>query len=151
LPNIPDDQLVEEVFDGAPPAVQEQILTQLVGQVYDAAPPLLRRSLLEHLMRPLGVLALVAVGSGVFAKIRFRSGWPQLSMRLEDLREVRQDDVVALVSHVQQMGSGAIMGLTQLLANAPPAMTHTGAAALLMALLLKKAQYRRSEDVRPPP
>lgn len=149
LPQIPVDQLVEEVFEGAPPAVQEHMLTQLVGQVYDASPPLLRRSLLEHLMRPLGVLALVAVGSGVFAKIRFRSGWPQMSMRLEDLREVHTTDVLALVNHVQQMGSGALIGLGQLLASAPPAVTHTGAAAVLAALLLKKAQSRRQEDPRP--
>lgn len=150
LPDIPDGQLVEEVFEGAPPAVQEQILSQLVGQVYDAAPPLLRRSLLEQLMRPLGVLSLVAVGSGVFAKIRFRSGWPQMSMRLEDLREVRHDDVLALVTHVQQMGSGALLGLAQLLAHAPPGMAHTGAAAVLAALLFKKAQNRRSDDMLQP-
>lgn len=146
LPDLPVDQLVEEVFEGAPPAVQEQMLSQLVGQVYEAAPPALRRSLLEHLMRPLGVLALVAVGSGVFAKLRFRAGWPQMHIRLEDLADVRRTDVLALVTHVQQMGSGAIVGLTQLLASAPPAVTHTGAAAVLAALLLKKAQQRRSDD-----
>ena len=147
LPDVGDGQLVEEVFEGAPPAVQEQMLTQLVGQVYEAAPPVLRRSLLEHLMRPLGVLSLVAVGSGVFAKLRFRGGWPELSIRPEDLQEVRHGDVLALVNHVQQMGSGFLVGLAQLLANAPPAMAHSGAAAVLVALLLKKAQHRRSDDL----
>jgi hypothetical protein len=147
LPDIGDGQLVEEVFEGAPPAVQEHMLTQLVGRVYEAAPPALRRSLLEHLMRPLGVLSLVAVGGGVFAKLRFRGGWPELSIRMEDLQEVRPGDVLALVNHVQQMGTGFLTGLAQLLAHAPPGMAQSGAAVVLVALLLKKAQHRRSDDL----
>src|SRR5512133_27979 len=80
----------------------ELTVPQLVGQVYEAAPAAYRSRMLEQLLRPLGVLALVAVADGIFAKIRFRGGWPELHVRLEDAQNVRMSDVVTLVDYVQQ-------------------------------------------------
>lgn len=80
-----------------PPACQTSEITigQLVGQVYEAAPPAERGRLLEHLMRPLGVLAMVVIANGIFAKIRFRSGWPEAHVRLEDVNQVQAGDITA--------------------------------------------------------
>jgi hypothetical protein len=78
----------------------EITVAQLVGQVYAAAPAPERGRLLEHLLKPLGVLALVAIADGIFAKIRFRGGWPDLHVRLDDVNRVQPGDVTALVDRV---------------------------------------------------
>ena len=125
--------------------VSELMIARLVGQVYEAAPATERRRLLEHLMRPLGVLSLLAVADGIFAKIRFRSGWPDLHIRLEDAQNVQASDVITLVSYVQQVSVRAVDGLADMLA-ASPVMTGSAAAALLITLLVQRARTRRASD-----
>ncbi len=126
--------------------VSEISIAQLVGQVYEAAPPVERSRLLEYLLRPLGVLALVSVANGIFANIRFRSGWPELHVRTEDVRNVRAGDVIALVNHVQQVSLHAVDGLAGMLA-ASPGMTGSAAAALLITVLMQRARNRRADDL----
>lgn len=126
--------------------MSEISIAQLVGQVYESAPPAERSRLLEHLLRPLGVLSLVAVANGIFAKIRFRSGWPELHVRPEDAQNVQASDVITLVNHVQQVSFQAIDGLANMLA-ASPAMTGSAAAMLLMTVLLQRARTRQAGGV----
>lgn len=123
--------------------VSELAIAQLVGQVYEVAPAAVRTRLLEHLLKPLGVLSLVAVANGIFAKIRFRSGWPELHVQLEDTQNVQVSDVVTLVTHVQQVSLQAVDGLASMLA-ASPSLTGSAAAALLIALLLQRNQRQRA-------
>ncbi|WP_114973686.1 hypothetical protein [Rhodoferax ferrireducens] len=125
--------------------VSEITIAQLVGQVYEAAPPIERSRLLEHLLRPLGVLSLVAVANGIFATIRFRSGWPDIHVRPEDAQNVDASDVITLVNHVQQVSFHAVDGLTTMLA-ASPVLTGSAAAAMLMTVLMQRARTRRSDD-----
>lgn len=125
--------------------VSEISIAQLVGQVYEFAPPAERSRLLEHLLKPLGVLSLVAVANGIFASIRFRSGWPEMHVRIEDAQNVQTRDVITLVNHVQQVSVHAVDGLANLLASSP-AMTGSAAAALLITLLLQRARTRRAGD-----
>lgn len=120
-------------------------IAQLVGEVYEGAPPAEQGRLLEQLLRPVGVLALVAVANGIFAKIGFRGGWPHLHVRLEDVQQVRASDVITLVDYVQQVSVEAVDGLAQLLANSPR-MAGSGATVLLVTLLLRRAHTRRAED-----
>ena len=128
--------------------VSEISIAQLVGQVYELAPPAERSRLLEHLLRPLGVLSLVAVANGIFASIRFRSGWPEMHVRMEDAQNVQARDVITLVNHVQQVSAHAVDGLASLLA-ASPAMAGSAAAALLVTVLLQRARTRRAGDGEP--
>jgi hypothetical protein len=79
--------------------VRDITIPHLVAQVYEAAPAAERGHLLEQLLRPLGALSLVAVADGIFAKIRFRSGWQDLNVRLEDIQNVRASHVMALVEN----------------------------------------------------
>ncbi|MCZ4317146.1 hypothetical protein O4H66_27420 [Comamonadaceae bacterium G21597-S1] len=115
---------------------------QLVGEVYAAAPPQERSRLLEFLLRPLGVLALVAIADGIFAKIRFRSGWPDPHVTLEDANRVQPSDIVALVERVQQASTDAVDGLASVVA-ASPLMASSAAAAVLVALLVQHQRKRR--------
>lgn len=126
-------------------SVSEAAIAQLVGQVYEIAPPAERRRLLEHLIKPLGVLSLVAVANGIFASIRFRSGWPDLHVHVEDARNVQARDVITLVNHVQQVSVHAVDGLAQLLL-ASPVMTGSAAASLLITLLVQRSRNRRADD-----
>jgi hypothetical protein len=120
-------------------------IAQLVADIYEAAPPAHKRSLLEHLLRPLGVLGLVALADGIFAKIRFRAGWPELHVRVEDVQNVQAGDVVKLVDYVQQVSSQSVDGLVQILA-ATPMMTSSAAAVLLVTILMQRARSRRVDD-----
>ena len=125
--------------------VSEAAIAQLVGQVYEIAPPAERRRLLEHLMKPLGVLSLVAIANGIFASIRFRSGWPDMQVRVDDAQAVQARDVIALVNHVQQVSVHSVDGLATLLA-ASPVMTGSAAASVLITLLVQRSRNRRAED-----
>jgi hypothetical protein len=125
--------------------VSETSIAQLVGQVYESAPAAERSRLIEQLLRPLGVLSLVAVANGIFAKIRFRSGWPDLHVRLEDVQNVQASDIIVLVNHVQQVSVQAVNDLAGVLA-ASPVMMGSAAAALLMTLLLQRSRTRRTSD-----
>lgn len=130
--------------------VSEITIAQLVGQVYELAPPTERSRLLEHLLRPLGVLSLVAIANGIFAKIRFRGGWPDLHVRLEDAQNVQASDVITLVDHVQQVSVHVVDGLADMLA-ASPVMAGSAAAALLITVLVQRARNRRAGDSGLPP
>jgi hypothetical protein len=117
----------------------EPTIPELVASVYEAAPAAERGRLLEQLLRPLGVLSLVAIADGIFARIRFRSGWQDLSVRLDDIQNVRAAHIVALVDHAQQVSVETVDGLAQMLV-ASPALSGTAAAAVLVAMLLKRAR-----------
>ncbi|MGB2881237.1 MAG: hypothetical protein WBC08_05625 [Rhodoferax sp.] len=141
----PTQQSAAPALADAKGPVSEAAIAQLVGQVYEIAPPAERRRLLEHLIRPLGVLSLVAVANGIFASIRFRSGWPDLNVRMEDAQNVQAGDVIALVDYVQQVSVNAVDGLAHLL-SASPVLTSSAAATLLITVLVQRARTRRAED-----
>ena len=121
----------------------------LVAQVYDAAPPSDRGHMLEQLLRPLGVLSLVAIADGVFARIRFRSGWQEMNIRLEDIQNVSSSDVIALVDHAQQVSIDAVDGLARLVL-ASPGLSGSAAAMVLVALLLQRPRRSRVDEASDP-
>jgi hypothetical protein len=120
-------------------------IAQLVAQVFETAPPALRISLLEQLLKPLGVLSLLAIANGIFAKIRFGSGWPNMHIRFEDTQKVQARDVIALVERVQQVSVSSVDGLAKMIA-ASPVMAGSAAAALLVTVLMQRARNRRAGD-----
>ena len=118
-------------------------IPELVGKVYDTATTTERCRMLEHLMKPLGALALVGVCNGIFAKIWFRSGWHDLHIRPEDAQTIRGIDVISLVDYVQQASADTINGLAALLSTSPM-MVYSAAAAMLVTVLARRAQTRRT-------
>ncbi len=133
---IPIELLVEEAYASSPPETQKQILARLVGKVYAVAPVPVQKRLLEQLLRPVGVLSLIAIANGIFARSRPRTA---------DVQSVRPSDVVVLVEHALQTSGAALNGLTHLLANSP-SLAGSGAAAVLVALLLQHTHQRRAGD-----
>jgi hypothetical protein len=127
--------------------VTEDTIAQLVGQVYESVPPAVQSRLIECLLKPLGVLSLVSVANGIFADIVLRGDWQQRRILPEDAQNVQVSDVISLVSHVQQVSVCAVNGLTSILA-ASPMMTGSAAAAVLMTVLLQRTKARRASDRR---
>ncbi|MBK6385871.1 MAG: hypothetical protein IPF71_03115 [Rhodoferax sp.] len=136
-PQAPIEQLVDEVYESATPAMKNQMLAQLVGQVYETAPNTERKRLVEHLMKPLGILSLAAVANGIFVKIRFKGGWSDGPARMDDAQGVQVGDVIDLANFAQQVSTEAIGGLAQMLASSP-VLTSSVAAALLIKIVLRR-------------
>ncbi len=123
----------------------ETNIAQLVGEVYAAAPPAERSRLLAHLIKPLGILSLMAVANGIFANNRFRSGLADMNVPLEEVQNVQVGDVIILAMRVQQVSLQALNGLTQVLSNSP-ALMGSAAAIMLLTILVQRAQRRRDGD-----
>lgn len=136
-PQAPIEQLVDEVYESATPAMKNQMLAQLVGQVYETAPNPERKRLVEHLMKPLGILSLAVVANGIFVKIRFKGGWSDGPARMDDAQGVQVSDVIDLANFAQQVSTEAIGGLAQMLASSP-VLASSVAAALLIKIVLRR-------------
>jgi hypothetical protein len=121
-------------------------ISHLVAQVYETAVPELQSRLLEHLLKPLGVLALFAVANGIFAKLLFRTGSSDLQVRVEDVQSVQASDVIALVDRVQQISVECIDRLAQMIIASPVLMTGSAAAAMLVAVVRQRARSSQMED-----
>lgn len=139
---VPVEVLVREVYEASPVIVKKNMLNLLVGGAYEASPLTVRKSLLEQLIRSVGVLGLVTVAGGVFAKIRLRGGWPHVLVNSDDLQMINKADVVALVDYVQQVSSGALVDVAQMLSS-NPALTTSGAVAVLATIMLRRVPDRR--------
>lgn len=126
-------------------AANAAAIPQLVAEVYEAASTPERGRLIAQLLRPLGLLSLVAVADGIFAKIRMRSGWQDLNIRIEDLQNVRTAHIVALVDHAQQVSVEAVDGLARVLITSP-LLTSSAAAMLLVSVLVQRANSRHTES-----
>lgn len=124
--------------------VRESTFAQLVARIYDVARPSERCRILEHLMRPLGVLALVGICNGIFAKIWFRNGWHDLHIRPEDAQAIRSEDIVSLVDFVQQASMDTVNNLASLLASSPM-IVYSGTAALLIAEMVRRIRANRTQ------
>lgn len=142
----------EVALNGVACQTPDRLIAQWVAEVYECAPAVERGHLLEQLLRPLGVLSLVAVAGGIFANVRLRGGWPDLHVRLEDIQRVRAAHVIALVDHAQQVSIETVDGLAQML-TASPLMAGSATAAMLVAALVQRARRRRdgTNDVGFPP
>lgn len=136
------ENLSGDAYEAAPPAVKNRILSELVGSVYATAPPVEKTRLVAHLMKPLGILSLVAVANGVFASIRFRGASNDFPIGIEDVQNVQASDVIALASYAQQVSMQAVNGLAQILATSP-AMMSSAAALLLVQILLRQSRKLR--------
>ncbi len=144
---IPIEQLAADVYDAAPAAEQERMVSQLVGKIYETAPVTVRSNLILHLMKPLGVLSLVAVADGIFAKIRFRGGWPDVQVLPDDVKNVEPQDVVALTHYAQQVSLHVLDGLARVV-TASPVMATSAAAALLIHILMQRNGVERRAKIR---
>ena len=142
---IPIEEIVRDVYESADPSEKTRMVSLLVGKVFADAPPPEKLSVIEQLTKPLGILSLIAVANGIFAKIRFRGSLPDMQARMEDLQVVQVSDVVALASYAQQVSIQAVDGLAQTLTSST-LLTGSAAALLLLNILIERSKTRRETD-----
>jgi hypothetical protein len=136
-------------YESSPLEAQNRLLTRLVGKVYEDAPISERNRLLEALIRPMGVISLITVANGLFAKIKFRSAhWQIWPANLEDIQNIGTGDILALVDKVQQVTSDVITGLADVVASSP-ALTSSVAASVLLIMLLRARSASRVDELDP--
>jgi hypothetical protein len=118
----------------------EAALPELLGRVYADATPDAKTRILSELIRPLGLLSLVAVAGGAFAPIRLRNGWRDVHVRLDDALQASPADVMALTAHVAQVSIETIENIAQWLVN-NPLVVGSAAVLLLLQALSRRGRY----------
>jgi hypothetical protein len=128
------------------PAMPGDVPT-LVAALYEEAPAPLRERLLNHLLRPLGPLALAAVAAGAFARWLPSGRWSDVHARFDDgFFSIGADQVFDLANYVEQKAPELLSGLPDMLSTSPLMMGTLSGALLLMAL--RQALRRRDRTLR---
>jgi hypothetical protein len=108
----------------------------LVSELYDRAPEPLRIKLLEHLLRPVGPLAMVAIAAGAFARFVYRLRRDAMPIPLEDAARITSAHVLQLARYVEQSSPQVLHQVASLIANRPLGLETISSSALLIALSL---------------
>lgn len=131
IPTPPQD---DARADGAAAVAATADVPVLVAAVYREAPPPLRQRLLNHLLRPVGPLALVAVAAGAFARLLPPGRWSGAQVQLDDVWTIRPEQVLDLAQYVEQKAPEMLLMLPDVLA-ANPVVLGTLSGVLLLAAL----------------
>lgn len=127
------------------PETPEHEVAELVSQVYAQAPAAERERLLLALLPAAGLLSLVAVANGVFARIRLDEHWPSLRQLHDELLHVQPTHVGALVERLQFTRSDTLDGLIQWVGTGP-VLASSAAAGVLVTLLIRRKRQRAASD-----
>jgi hypothetical protein len=112
-------------------------IPELVSAVYEESPASLRTQLLECLMRPLGPLAVVAIGGGAFRHLLHRLRPEAAPISPDEVRRITPEQVLELTRYVEQCSPGALRRIGALIADYPIGVVTTSGVALLIALGLE--------------
>ncbi len=124
------------------PEPHEGNVPALVAALYDEAPAGLRQRLLNHLLRPVGPLALVAVAAGAFASLLPHGRWSGAQAQLDDVLRIRAEQVLDLARYVQQRSPEMLMRLPEIVASSPVALGTPSGVLLLTALRARRRDHR---------
>ena len=113
---------------------QQTLLPLWVAGLYREAQAGLRAQLIERLMRPLGLLGLVAVADGAFAALRQRHGWMNAEITAEDTQSINADQVFELASCLQERAPEAFSLVAELLSSERAALATVSGMLLWQAL-----------------
>jgi predicted short-subunit dehydrogenase-like oxidoreductase (DUF2520 family) len=135
--------------DDQPGPAPDPNVPVLVAALYEEAPASLRQRLLNHLLRPVGPLALVAVAAGAFAQLLPQGRWSGVQVRLEDvLFRIRADHVLDLARYVEQKSPEMLRRLPEVLSASPLLMGTLSGALLLVALRARQRSNTGSATAR---
>jgi len=130
--------------DGSANLRQRFAIAKLVSRVYRAANDSLRARMLTQLLRPLGVLGLVAVASGAFARLARYDGPVPDTIPAEDTVRYSSEQIRELTMFVQQVDPDALKALIEQLAHNGMGIAALSTAALVMLLRSSRGRPARS-------
>jgi hypothetical protein len=128
-------------------------IAKVVSRVYRAANDTLRSAMLAHLLRPLGVLGLVAVASGSFARLVRRDGLAPDTIAAEDIVRYSSEQIRELTLFVHEVNPDALQPLIDQLAHRRAEHCSAGSAASQFAKTigrLENDRFRFRPDPSPP-
>jgi hypothetical protein len=127
--------------DGDANSRKRAAIAKVVSRVYRAANGTLRSDMLTHLLRPLGVLSVVAVASGAFARLVRRDGLVPDTLSAEDIVRYSGEQVRELTMFVHEVNPDALQPLIEQLASNGMGIAALSTAALV---LLHRSSRRNS-------
>jgi len=119
-------------------------IARVVSRVYRAANGAVRADMLAHLLRPLGVLGLVSVASGAFARLVRRDGLVPETISAEDIVRYSSEQIRELTMFVHEVNPDALKPLIEQLAQNGMGIAALSTAALLMLLRGSRGRPARS-------
>jgi hypothetical protein len=126
--------------DGDASSHQRFEIARVVSRVYRAANGAVRADMLAHLLRPLGVLGLVSVASGAFARLVRRDGLMPDTISAEDLVRYSSEQIRELTMFVHEVDPESLQPLVEQLAQNGMGIAALSTAALV--ILLRSSQRR---------
>lgn len=130
--------------DGDANARERSAIARVVSRVYRAANGAVRADMVAHLLRPLGVLGLVSVSSGAFARLVRRDGLVPDTIPAEDIVRYSSEQIRELTMFVQEVNPQALQALVEQLA-----LDGIGVAALTTAALVMLHRSLREGSALP--
>jgi len=118
--------------DGYANSQKRSAIAKVVSRVYRAANDGLRADMLTHLLRPLGVLGLVSVASGAFARLVRRDGLVSDTISAEDIVRYSSEQIRELTMFVHEVDPQALQPLVEQLAQNGMGIAALSTAALVM-------------------
>lgn len=124
--------------DGQTSSRRRSEIARVVSRVYRAANGAVRADMLAQLLRPLGVLGLVSVASGAFARLVGRDSGVPDTISAEDIVRYSSEQIRELTMFVHEVDPEALQPLIEQLAHSGMGIAALSTAALVML-------YRRSQ------
>lgn len=120
-------------------------IARVVSRVYRAANGAARADMVAHLLRPLGLLGLVSVASGAFARLVRRDGVVPDTISAEDIVRYSSEQIRELTIFVHEVDPDALRTLLEQLAQNGMGIAALSTAALVM---LHRSSRGRSAPAR---
>lgn len=113
---------------------QRTQIPKLIAAAYSEATGPLRVKLLECLLRPVGVLGIVAIAAGAFGELLHRGSYKRLDISLDVAARVTKDQTLELACYVEQCSPETFHQIASLLAETPVGIAGVSGSVLLLAL-----------------
>lgn len=126
-------------------------IAPLVAEFYAEAPAPVRVSLLRALLRPVGPLALVAIGAGAFARLLPDTPrWQGARVTPDAASWIAPDHVFELARYLEQKSPELLLRLPELLGDSRILLGTISGSLLLMALRSIRQRGAKGPDASAP-
>ena len=123
-------------------------LPEIVASAYRSATTGLRAQILHHLLRPVGLLALLGVGAGAFGEFLRRGHYRRLVILPDDVARISGKHLAELLHYVEQRSPETLQEIVQWLSEGAAEHLGSGDTALAAASRTADLPQARSGQAR---